>query len=296
MEIRQIEYAVAVIDQGGFTRAAARLYVSQPSLSQGVANLEAELGARLFHRVGRRVVLTAAGQAFADPARQLLRDVRTVRESVEAVSALAAGTLDLVSLPTLAVDPAVQLIASFRQAHPQIAVHLLSPEDVDGLVGLVRDGRCELGLAELPVAADLVSHDLGSQEILAVCPPGAALGRGRRLAVARLAALALIATPPGTSTRRLVDAALASAGVRADIVVETSQREAILPLVLAGAGTTFLPASLAADAARQGAVVASLEPALYRRIGLIHRRGALSPAARAFLSLALVTGQPGSAT
>ena len=68
MELRQLQYAVAVIDHGGFTRAAAAMYVSQPSLSQGVANLESELGTPLFHRVGRRVVLTAAGQAFAEPA------------------------------------------------------------------------------------------------------------------------------------------------------------------------------------------------------------------------------------
>src|SRR4051812_6277723 len=85
MELRQIQYAVAVIDHGGFTRAAAALYVSQPSLSQGVANLEAELGTPLFRRVGRRVVLTAAGEAFQEPARQLLRDARTIREVVGAV-------------------------------------------------------------------------------------------------------------------------------------------------------------------------------------------------------------------
>src|SRR6266436_7205210 len=93
MELRQIQYAVAVIDHGGFTRAAAALYVSQPSLSQGVANLEAELGTPLFRRVGRRVVLTAAGEAFQEPARQLLRDARTIREIVGAVAGLQAGRL-----------------------------------------------------------------------------------------------------------------------------------------------------------------------------------------------------------
>src|SRR6266852_1752732 len=155
MELRQLEYAVAVIDHGGFTRAAAALYVSQPSLSQGVANLETELGTALFHRVGRKVILTAAGEAFAEPARQLLRDARTIRETVEAVSGLRAGSLDLVALPTLAVEPAARLVAAFRRAYAQVAVRLVEPEDVDALLSLVRDGRCELGLAELPVADDL---------------------------------------------------------------------------------------------------------------------------------------------
>lgn len=289
MELRQLEYAVAVIDHGGFTRAAAALYVSQPSLSQGIANLEAELGTTLFHRVGRKVLLTSAGEAFAEPARQLLRDARTIRETVEAVAGLRAGSLDLVALPTLAVEPAARLVAAFRRAYAQVAVRLVEPEDVDALLNVVRDGRCELGLAELPVADDLVAHDLGSQEILAVCPPGTPLGARTSLPVARLAMMSLVATPPGTSTRRLVDEALASARVEPHIVVETGHREALLPLVLAGAGTTFLPAPLAGEAARQGAVVASLDPPLHRRIGLIHRRGPLSPAATAFMTLALQT-------
>jgi LysR family carnitine catabolism transcriptional activator len=286
MELRQIQYAVAVIDSGGFTRAAAALYVSQPSLSQGVANLETELGTPLFRRVGRRVVLTAAGEAFQEPARQLLRDVRTIREIVGAVAGLQAGRLDLVALPTLAVEPAARLVAAFRRAIPQVALRLAEPEDSDALLNMVRDGRSELGFTEVSPGNDLESVDLGSQEILVVCPPGTPIPPGNRLPVAMLTSMALVATPPGTSTRRLLDEALASADIRTQIAVETGQREAILPLVLAGAGTTFLPAPLAAEAARQGATTASLDPPLVRRIGIVHRPGPLSPAATAFLALA----------
>jgi len=287
MELRQMEYAVAVVEHGGFTRAADALFVSQPSLSQGVAKLETELGTPLFHRVGRRVVLTAAGEAFLEPARQVLRDVRTIRDAVGAVAGLGAGKLDLVALPTLAVEPAARLVAAFRRSHEGVTVRLVEPEDSDELVTFVRDGRCELGLTDLPGPPDLVAHPLGTQEIFAVCPPNTALRDEGGLAVGMLASMDLIATPPGTSTRRLVEEALASAAVHPRIVVETGQREAILPLVLAGAGTTFLPAPLAAEAARRGAVVASLTPRLGRKIGLLHRRGPLSPAARAFVAMAL---------
>jgi LysR family transcriptional regulator, carnitine catabolism transcriptional activator len=221
MELRQIQYAVAVIDHGGFTRAAAALYVSQPSLSQGVANLETELGTPLFRRVGRRVVLTSAGEAFQEPARQLLRDARTLRDIVGAVAGLQAGRLDLVALPTLAVEPAARLVAAFRQAVPPVGVRLVEPEDSEALLAMVRDGRSELGFTEVSPAAppDLESLDLGRQEILAVCPPGTRIGKGNRLPVARLASMALVATPPGTSTRRLVDEALASADIRTRIAV-----------------------------------------------------------------------------
>jgi DNA-binding transcriptional LysR family regulator len=286
MELRQVEYAVAVFDRAGFTRAAAALHVTQPSLSQGIRLLESDLGAPLFHRVGRRVTPTAAGNAFIGPARQLLRDVSTVRAAVVAVAGLDAGQLDLVALPTLAVDPMASVIGRFRRAHPNVAVRLVEPEAADDVMAMVRDGTCEIGAAELPGPDDLESVGSAWQEILAVCPPGTELGRRRRLPVARLADMALIATPPGTSTRRLVDDALASARIVPFIAVETAQREAILPLVLAGAGTSFLPAPLAAEAAERGAVVASLQPVLRRRIGFVHRRGPLSPAAVAFLRLA----------
>lgn len=290
MELRQVQYAVAVIDHGGFSRAAAALFVSQPSLSQGVANLESELGTPLFHRVGRRVVLTAAGTAFQEPARRLLRDARTIRDAVGEVAGVRAGRLDLVALPTLAVEPAARLVAAFRRAHPQVAVRLVEPEDADALTAMVRDGRAELGFAELAPGDGLPTLALGSQEILAVCPPGTVLAGGGTLPVGRLADMDLIATPAGTSTRRLVDAAMASARVQARVAVETDQREALLPLVLAGAGTTFLPGPLAAEAERRGAVIAPLDPPLWRQIGIVRRDGPLSPAAAAFLALARPAG------
>jgi LysR family carnitine catabolism transcriptional activator len=120
-----------------------------------------------------------------------------------------------------------------------------------------------------------------------VRPPGTRPERAGRLPVGALAGVALVITPPGTSTRELVQHALAEAGVTPLVAVEVGQREALLPLVLAGAGTSFLPRPLAREAARRGAVVLSLDPPVVRHIGLVHRPGPMSPAARAFLELAL---------
>lgn len=290
MELRQAEYVVAVIEEGGFTRAAAKVHVAQPTLSQGIRTLERELGVALFHRLGRRVGLTPAGEAFEGPARQMLRDAENVRQSVAAVRGLQAGRLDLVALPTLAVDPLVHLVGRFRREHPQLTVRMIEPDDAPAVFALVRDGRCEIGLAELPAPSDLTARSLGWQEIMAVCPPGTIVGPEERLPLTRLAEMPIVATPRGTSTRRLVDAAFASAGLSVLVAVETAQRETILPLVLAGAGTTFLPAALATDAASRGAVIAPVEPCLRREIGLVHRTGTLAPAAAAFVSLAARVG------
>ena len=283
MELRQLEYVVAVVDEDGFTRAAERLFVSQPSLSQGIRTLERELGSPLFDRLGRHVRLTAAGEAFLEPARQVLRDAATARSAVAAVRGLAAGRLDVVALPTLAVEPLAGLIGAFRVAHPGVMVRVAEPEDTDSLVALIRTGRCEIGLSELPEPElGLVFEPLVIQEVLVVLPPGTDLGRSGPFPIASLAGMPLITTGPGTSTRRLVDQALQAAGIVGNVAVETAQREALVPLVLAGAGTTFLPGPLADEAARRGAVVRSFDPPLRRTIGVLYRKGSLSPAASEF--------------
>jgi LysR family carnitine catabolism transcriptional activator len=285
--MRQIDYVLAVVDDGSFTKAAAAIGVSQPSLSDGIRRLEEELDVRLFHRLGRSVELTDAGAAFVGPARQLIRDRNAVLESVAGVRSVRTGTLDFVALSTLAADPLGRLVGRFRTAHPGVVVRIAAPEDVGSVDGMVLDGRCELGLTELPPRREeLVAVTLERQEIVAVCPPRTRLPASGRLSLAKLRDMPLVTTPRGLSTRDLLDRALAEAGVEPVIAVETSQREAIPPLVLAGAGTTFLPAALAKPLAAQGAVVARLVPTLSRTIGLVHRPAPLTPAARAFVELA----------
>lgn len=286
MELQQLRYVVAVADHGTFTAAAVASYVAQPSLSQSIGALERELGVELFVRVGRRVRLTAAGHAFTAAAREALRAVDTVRAEVDAVTGLVAGHLDLVALPTLAVDPVTPLVGAFRTAHPTVTVRLAHPDATTDIVNAILTGTSEIGITEVPVASDrIVSHRLGRQEIVAVLPPDSP--RRRRLRLADLGRLPLVTQPAGTSTRSMLDAALSTAGSSSVLAVETDQREAIVPLVLAGAGVAVLPRPMAAVAAGQGAVVVPLDPPLWRNLGLVHRRGVLSPAGRAFVALAI---------
>ncbi len=280
------------MDHGGFTRAAQALHVTQSALSDGVARLEAELGVALFHRVGRRAVLSAAGTAFLDPARQLLRDRAVLTTTVAAVAGLEAGRLDVVALPTLAVEPLASIVGAFRADHPLVAVHIEQPEDAGtaAVATMVRNGTAELGLTDVPVATPgLAAESLLVQSLVVALPSGTPLARRRRLSVADLAGVPLILTPPGTSLRRLVDAAFADAGITPTIAVQTEQREGILPLVHAGAGATIVPGSVAETASGDGVVIAGLVPGIRREIGLIHRAGPISPAARAFVEVARAT-------
>ena len=146
-------------------------------------------------------------------------------------------------------------------------------------------GACELGVDAQRAPAPLESLELGSQDLLAVFPPGTLAPRGA-IGIDRLAEFALVTSPVGTSTRRLLDDACADAGVTPQIAVVTEQREAILPLVLAGAGATLLARPLAETAQKLGAVIAPLRPRVSRTVYVLHRPGPLSPAAEAFLRIA----------
>jgi LysR family transcriptional regulator, carnitine catabolism transcriptional activator len=285
MDLRRLGYFLAVAEHGGFTRAAEAVPASQPALSLAVKELEDELGVRLFERVGRTVRLTAAGAALLGPARQALRDLETARAAVADVTGLRSGSLSLGSLPTLAAHPLAELVGRFRTAHGGVVVDVAAPETPEELVELLRRGDCELALTEtVSLPASLVAHPLVRQELVVIFPPGTA--RHSSVALRHLDAVPLVATPTGTSSRRLLDEAFSSAGVTPHIAVVTAQRDAVLPLVLAGAGVALVPEATAESARLLGAVVARPRPAIRRQVVLAHRPGPLAPAARRFVELA----------
>jgi len=288
MDTRRVQHFVAVVDHGGFTAAAKATFVSQPALSLAVKELETELGTSLFDRIGRKVRLTAAGAALLGPARQVLRDLEIGRAAVMAVRGLESGNLSLACLPTLAADPTANLVGRFRSHHPGVRVDLAAPEDSRQLFEFVETGITELGLTDaLDVPDTLVSNELGSQVLVFILPPGAVGGVTASGKLADVEDTLFVASPEGTSTRRLLNERLASVGVHPKLAVISAQRDAILPLVLAGAGAALVPESMALVAEHLGAVIARPDPPAVRQLALVHRSGALSPAAARFAELAV---------
>lgn len=282
MDARQLEYFLAVVDHGSVNKAAAALYLAQPSLSQAVRALERDLGQDLFHRVGRRLVLTDAGRALIAPARDVLRGLAIARSSVASVESLAVGRVQIASMPSQAVEPLSGLIRRFTEEHPGLQVTVRAASTAPDVVEMVRTGVTELGLlaSSDPIRAKEVELvPMGRQRFVIIAPPDTPFPptvtwrdiRGQRMVVGQV----------GTGMRRLVD----ESGVDVFDVVESEHREAILPLVLGGVGMAVLTESWATLAQRAGAVVLDLEPAAYLHVALACRRGRCSPAAEAFRGL-----------
>ncbi|MGW6456051.1 LysR family transcriptional regulator [Streptomyces sp. NPDC055078] len=297
MDRRHLTYFIAVVEAGSISEAARRMHLSQPSVSQAIKELERELRTPLIQR-GRTLTLTAAGRALIGPARRTLRAFDGVRAAVEQVDRLTSGVLDLAIEARLGVDPTLSLITRFRERHPgvRLRIHEAAP-DVEGLDSL-RRGEAELLLHSRAAAYPKYrSVRLPLSETFAVFPPGTEPLPDGPLQLADLVGRNIVMGLARQSELRVWFAAELAARELPplSVVVETVHREAIVPLVLAGVGTTVLPEAEARAAERLGAVVRALDFVVPRTCYLLHRGDPLSPAAQAFRDLAAPEQAPGAA-
>ncbi len=286
MDPRQVRNFLAVVEHGGFGRAAAALGLAQPTVSQSVKALERELGVALFRRASQGVVPSGAGRRFVGPARQLMHDLARLGASV---GGHKQPVLQLVAGAPLATHPGAELVGSFVRSHPDVLVHMdRVPDrvagDDDTVLTMVRNGASELGLAYLSGPLDdLRTVELGRHAFVLAFPPGTRLP-DRRVPLSVLDDSPLIGVPPGCSQRRLIKTALRTGGVRPRVVVENGQRDLSAALVLAGVGAAFLPDAAGAAIAARGAVVRTVDPPLHLAYGLVHRPVELTAIAAAFVA------------
>ena len=285
MDVRQLQYFLAVVDHGSVHRAAKELFVAQPSISQALRTLERDLGTELFHRTGRRLVLTPAGELLIDPARDVLRGMDLARATVAAVDGLRGGRLLISAMPSLAVSPLAGMISRFAARHPGVEVVVRAAATPPEVLDAVRTGAVELGVlgaALPPEPPGMVVTPLATQRFVLVAATGTDLPAvPEPVPPSALAGCRLIVGQPGTGMRRVADDIVRAAeGCR--IAVEVEHREAVLPLVLAGVGIAVLSESWRRLALDAGAVVRDLESAEVLHVCLVHREGRLSPAAREF--------------
>jgi DNA-binding transcriptional LysR family regulator len=285
MDARHLRYFLAVVDHGTVSRAAEALYVAQPSLSQAIRALERELGTELFQRVGRRLVLTSAGEALIEPARQVVRGLENAKAQVDSVAGGRTGRVEIAAMPSQSVDPLTGMIQAFTSQYPGLTVTVRAAFTVDDVIARVRGGETELGLVASPeplTAAGIAVHPIGHQRFVVVAPPDGPFAGQDAVRAEELAGQRLIVGQVGSGMRRVVDEIQAS-GVALTEVVETEHREMILPLVLAGVGVTVLTDAWTGLARRTGARVLELTPPRGLHLSLISRTD-LTPAARAFIA------------
>lgn len=285
MERRHLEYFLAVAEAGSFTRAAAMLNLAQPSLSHTIAALERELDSVLFHRLGRGVKLTPAGEALLEPARRALRSFHLAKGAVRSVEDTGYGHLSIISGTLWAIEPLVRMIGEFRLVHPAAQFTVADPSTRAEVLDAVRTGEADFGLLDgTAPAGALASRWLVDHELVAVLPHRSSLS-ATSVSVTDLVPMGLISTPRDTPLRVLLDEQLELAGHPPEVAVETAHLASVVPLVLAGAGAALLPEGLASDAAAKGARVVRLTPATRARVHIIWHPGRLNSLGDHFLTV-----------
>jgi len=289
VDTRKLKYFLAVVDHDGFNRAAEHLLIAQPSLSQTIAGLERDLGVPLFHRIGRRAVLSEAGQALVGPARLVMRDLDAAQSVVGALRGVRTGRLDIITMPSPGIEPLSSMIAGFTRLHPSVRLNVSAAFTPEEVIESVRSGSTEIGLAgsHNPIRVPGVRVlELERQPLILIVNPHTDTFRpGDAIQRQDLAGHRLIASQRGSLMRWLVDDALAQ-GVDIEIVVEVAHRTSILPLVLAGVGHAVMPSSWAPLAHISGLRTLLIEPVSDLDVAILSRKYDLTPAAEAFLEVA----------
>ncbi|WP_328412553.1 LysR substrate-binding domain-containing protein [Streptomyces violaceus] len=248
MELRQLEYFVAVAEERNFTRAAERVHISQSGVSAQIRQLERELGAELFDRSARTATLTAAGRAALDHARATLAAAGAVGQAVDEVTDLIRGQLVVGMVIGCTLTPLFDALSAFHRAHPGVEISLLE-DNSDRLVEAVRTGTVDLALVGTATAAPegLEALTLISERLVVAVAAGHPLAEQRRVVLGDLVAHPIICMPPGTGLRTLFDRSCAAQDLHPTIALQASAADAIVDLAARGLGVAVLSESMAAS-------------------------------------------------
>lgn len=284
MELHQLRYFVAVADTGSFTQAAERCSVSQPSLSQAVRKLEAELEQTLFERLPRGARLTAAGWALYDRAVGILADLEQARHAVRDASAAGRDPLAFGVIPTVAPYLLPVLLQAFRGAWPNtpFVVH----EDMTaGLLDCTRNGRIELALAALPLDdPQLTVLPLHREPLRAALPASHPLAARSRVELSDLEGDAFLYLTEGHCLGEAVDVYFADQVFKPRIQARLTQMTTVKQLVACNYGVAILPAMACHEDSSSGRCYLELGPGRpSRTLALFWRRDGLFSATARWL-------------
>jgi DNA-binding transcriptional LysR family regulator len=293
MEIRQLRYFVAVAEELHFRRAAARLHISQPPLSQQIRALEEEMGCTLLARTRRRVEVTAAGEAFLRDARALLAELDGAVDTARRIDAGQAGRLRVGFVGSALLSVVPSIVQRFRAARPGVELELRERSTVEQLRA-VSAGLVDVGLVRPPLADDDVSElrrEVVSRErTVAALPVGHPLAELRRVPLRRLTAEPFVLFPRAQAPgfHDLLIGSVAAVGPPPRVVQYAPEMLTIIGLVAAGIGLSLVPASVA-RLALDGVTYRPVAGAPSASLVAITRAGDSSAAVRAFVEQAIST-------
>jgi LysR family transcriptional regulator, hydrogen peroxide-inducible genes activator len=265
MEIHQLRYFVAVADEGSFSRAAVKVRVAQPSLSQQIRKLEAEIEQPLFDRLPRSVVLTEAGRCLLDYARQILASIGDARRCVDELKGKIAGDVAVGAIPTIAPYVLPELVVTFQKHYPDVTLHIV--EDVTAAISRrVEAGELDVALASTcQRSPTLRVQRLGSEPLLALVPERHALAKQTVITLDDLKSQRFLLLHEMHCLSQQVHHLLESRRLHPEVALAGSQLSTIANMVAAEIGVSIVPYMMVKHQAIPGCVSLPFAPPVPER-------------------------------
>ena len=244
MQLQHLRSFIKVVDAGGLTRAAEQLAITQPAVTKQVAQLEAELGARLIIRRGRRLTVTPAGEVLYQYARRICTLVDDAVEAVRAVETPGHGQVRVGAVSTLGLTVLPAILARFAAHYPAMRVRVRMGE-VDHNINGILNGEIDIALVTMPVTHPaLVCLPLFRDPVVLAAAPNLARAWPQPLPLDMVGALDFISYQAPSRFRTFIDSALEQQGVIPRVLMEFNSQEAVRAMVLLGLGVAFMPRSV----------------------------------------------------
>jgi LysR family carnitine catabolism transcriptional activator len=277
-DLRHIRAFLALARAGSFTRAAAELHVSQPTLTVQIQQLEVAVGVKLFDRNKRHVALTQAGRDLMVPLERILLDVEAIAANTQELLAHRRGLVTVAALPSVAAGLLPRAIRKLSDSSPGITVRVFDGV-ASSVAAMVRAGQVDFGISSQTYGdRELTSHVLIMDRLCAVVAPDHPLAKKRSMTLHELARHPLILMLKDSSSRQVVDLAFNHEGLVSNVAYETTYGTTVAGLAQAGLGVGILPESMVGATALHQLRIRG--GALTRRISVLMRAGrSLSPTA-----------------
>ncbi len=285
MDIHTLQAFLAVADSQSFSVAADKLYLTQPAVSKRIAALEADLDCRLFDRLGKRVILTEAGQTLLPKAEHIVQELAESRRLLASLSRDVSGTLQMATSHHIGLHRLPNILREYKQQYAKVELDIRFMAS-EAACDAVAAGELELAVVTLPdITPDkLLAKKIWDDELSIMVHKQHPLAKSKKPA-GDLSLYSAILPDPGTVTRRLIEKTLGTQKTDIQVSLETNYLETIRMLVTVGLGWSVLPLSMLTD---ELCCLALNNTAFNRELGIVtHKTRTLSRAAQAFKELLL---------
>jgi len=256
VEIRQLRAFVAIAESGTFTAGALRVHVTQAAISMQIRQLETEIGAKVFVRAPRHVILTEAGEQLLRRARHILREHDAALDEIAELAGAERGRLRIGSASAMVLTEQLpSILKELRKQHPAAEISVTSGTS-EVLVDQILAGEVDIAFVSLPVdVRGIKTERLSEDQLVAIASPHHKLAKQRTISAYTLAGERLILGERGGNTRRLIDQFFAQAGVSLHVAMELSRQQAIKRMVEEDMGVGIVPLQSVKDEVEKGRLI-----------------------------------------